>query len=169
MLRQFPTAAAAADVHVFGRRTPMAAPLTRQVHVLDDRDISATLSRLHVGRLAFVRDGRIDIRPVHYVYSHGTIFGRTGNPSNLQGNAEGALPVVFEIDEVESLHRWKSILVRGELELLTAEGGDREEWRRAVDALRRLVRAALTDSDPTPERTAVFRIRIDEVSGRMMS
>jgi hypothetical protein len=35
--------------------------------------------------------------------------------------------------------------------------------------LRTLVRGALSDSDPTPERTVLFRISIEEITGRAMS
>jgi uncharacterized protein len=147
----------------------MASLVIPQVRELDTRDISAILTRLHVGRIAFARDGVIDIRPVHYVYSQGSIFGRTSHGARLHLENGRPMPVVFEVDEVESLHRWKSLLVRGRLHTIRQEDDDGEEWDRAVDVLRTLVRGALSDSDPTPERTVLFRISIEEITGRAMS
>jgi uncharacterized protein len=144
-----------------------------QVRELDSRDITAMLSRLHVGRIAFLRHDRIEIRPIHYVYSQGQIFGRTA-PGRLfhathDHGTDDRIPVVFEVDEVESLFRWKSIIVRGSLQLLSREANGAAEWTRATNVLRTLVRGALTDQDPTPERSCLFRIHVDEITGRSMS
>lgn len=42
----------------------------------------------------------------------------------------------------------------------------REEWYRAVNLLRRLLRQSFTPADFVPDRSAIFRIVIQEVSGR---
>jgi hypothetical protein len=58
--------------------------------------------------------------------------------------------------------------VRGGLYLLRAEGSDDERARYAqgVAAVRRLIPEAFTPDDPTPERAILFRIHVDELSGR---
>jgi hypothetical protein len=44
--------------------------------------------------------------------------------------------------------------------------GGAESWQHAVALLRRLIPNALTEGDPVPERTVVFRMHVDELHGR---
>jgi len=76
--------------------------------------------------------------------------------------------VAFEVDEVEGLFAWRSVVVKGGLYLLRLEGSTQEHERYAagVDAMRRLVPEAFTPADPTPERAILFRIHVDELTGR---
>jgi nitroimidazol reductase NimA-like FMN-containing flavoprotein (pyridoxamine 5'-phosphate oxidase superfamily) len=135
-----------------------------EIRRLDADDIQALLARNHVGRLAFVRDGEADIRPLHYVFSVGMIYGRTASDAHFTGIAETAPRVAFEVDEVESVHRWRSVIARGQFHLLSATD-DAEEWEHAARLLRRVVRGALGPGDPVPGRNAIFRIRIDNATG----
>jgi hypothetical protein len=75
---------------------------------------------------------------------------------------------VFEVDESEDLFDWRSVIVRGTVSLLSAAGGAgaAAQYGAAVAALRALDPRALTDDDPTNQRTAVFRIVPVEMSGR---
>lgn len=44
---------------------------------LSTREATAVLRRNNVGRLAFAFRRRVEIVPVHYVYSGGWVYGRT--------------------------------------------------------------------------------------------
>jgi uncharacterized protein len=140
-----------------------------KIHELDRIDIDALLARHHVGRLIFGWGGRIDVRPVHYVYANGIIYGRTSHGAKFIDVEELPAAVVFEIDEVESLFRWRSVIVRGEFSLVTLNPAEGSEWREAVAILKTLYRGAFATEDPVPDRTVVFRITIDEATGRGMS
>lgn len=125
------------------------------------------LRRNHVGRLAFLREDRVDIEPIHYVFVEGWIFGRTGEGTKLVSVTQRPW-VAFEVDEVRSLFDWRSVVVHGTIYFFPGEGApiDREEYERALDLLRTLVPDTLKESDPTPSRTVVFGIHIDSLSGR---
>lgn len=43
---------------------------------------------------------------------------------------------------------------------------DRAEWAKGVELLRRLIPGTLTGEDPVPGRTIIFRIAVQEISGR---
>ena len=135
---------------------------------LEERECEAILSRNHVGRLAYARHNKIDIEPVHYVYADGWIVGRTSKGTKLETTGYSWWPVAFEVDEVEELFRWRSVVVHGGFYTIPYHGTDREveEWKHAVELLRELIPETFTDDDPTPFRTILFRIAVQEKSGR---
>ena len=125
------------------------------------------LARSYIGRLAFAFHDRIDIEPIAYVYEAGSIYGRTSAGTKLTTLRHHPW-VAFEVDEVEGLYDWRSIVVHGTLYFLDPAGGDRdrEGYARAVELLRRIDAEALTSGDVAPHRTAVFRVMIDQITGR---
>jgi uncharacterized protein len=135
---------------------------------LDRAESEAILSRNHVGRLAYARANRIDIEPVHYVYADGWIYGRTSAGSKTQLLGDRWWPVAFEVDEVEELFRWRSVVVHGGLYPVSKASATEEDplWSRAVELLRTLVPDTFRENDPVPERTLVFRIAVQEITGR---
>jgi len=120
-----------------------------------------------VGRLAFSQRERLDIEPIHYVHLDGWLYGRTQPGTKLEVLLHNRW-VAFEVDEVDALFAWRSVVVKGGLYLLRPAGSDVEQARYAqgVAAVRRLVPEAFTPADPIPERAVLFRIHVDELSGR---
>jgi uncharacterized protein len=134
-------------------------------------EIHALLARNHVGRIAYARGNRIDIEPISYVYSDGWIYGRTSRGTRQRTTGEHWWPVAFEVDEVKDHFNWKSVVVHGGYYTLSPTGAawERAERERAVEVLRTLIPETFTVNDPTPNRDLVFRIAVQEVSGRMSS
>lgn len=141
-----------------------AAPVFRD---LNRPAIDAVLMRNVVGRLAYAYRDRVDIEPLHYVYDDGWIYGRTSAGTKL-ATLEYNPWVAFEVDEVEGMFEWRSVVVRGSFHLLPEEGSPRERALRAhgIARLRDLVPSAFGDADPTPFRDIVFRIAVGEANGR---
>jgi nitroimidazol reductase NimA-like FMN-containing flavoprotein (pyridoxamine 5'-phosphate oxidase superfamily) len=136
------------------------------------RDLSAgecqqLLRRHHVGRLALTHKDRVEIVPIHYVADDGWIYGRTAAGSKLETAAHNRW-VAFEIDEVEALFDWRSVVARGGLYVLRSDGSEQERanYDLGVKAIRTLVPEALTPNDPVPDRAILFRIHVDELTGR---
>ena len=142
----------------------MSTPTFRE---LSREECIALLDRHQVGRLAFTQRERLDIEPIHYVHLDGWLYGRTQPGTKLEVLLHNRW-VAFEVDEVDALFDWRSVVVRGGLYLLRAEGSDteRERYAQGVAAVRRLIPAAFTPDDPTPERAILFRIHVDELNGR---
>jgi uncharacterized protein len=132
---------------------------------LDQEQIDALLARNNVGRLAFTCNGEPDIRPLHYVYSGGRIYGRTSPGADFAGLQLPAR-VAFEVDEIEAIFRWKSVIVRGDIDLLSPEGAEADERKRAIEVLRRVVKETFIEGDPVPHRTVIFRIQPERMTGR---
>lgn len=142
-----------------------------ELRELSRSEIDAILARNHVGRIGYARQNKVEIRPVHYVYSGDWIYGRTAFGAKYEALVETAhewWPVVFEVDEVDDLLNWRSVLVHGGFYAIRAEASpaDREIWEHAIELLRTLFPSALGIDDPMPALTTLFRISVQEASGR---
>ncbi len=137
---------------------------------LDAFECAALMGMHHVGRLAFSFRDKVDIEPIHYAWSDGWIYGRTADGSKLRALAHNRW-VAFEIDEVNALFDWRSVVVKGSLYILspTDDGPLHGEWDHAIALLQRVIPGAFTEDDPTPERAVVFRIHADHITGRAAS
>lgn len=134
---------------------------------LSREECERLLGRNHMGRLAFAFHDRVDIAPIHYVYAHGWIYGRTSRGSKLTTLAHHRW-VAFEVDECESLFEWRSVVVKGSFNIVDPDTSAFRDpaFSHGVSLLRTLLPETLTGSDPVPFRQTVFRIHLDEVTGR---
>lgn len=136
---------------------------------LGRREIDEILGRNHVGRIAYTGPKRVEMVPVHYISQGGWIYGRTTPGTLLERTAaKRPLHVAFEVDEVDELFEWRSVIVHGELSIASEDemGLDREGWMKGVGMLRRLIPDSFRSDDPVPFRTAIFRIAVQEAAGR---
>jgi nitroimidazol reductase NimA-like FMN-containing flavoprotein (pyridoxamine 5'-phosphate oxidase superfamily) len=152
--------------------TPKETHATGQLHFreLTTEECHALLARHQVGRLAFAHKDRVDIEPIHYVADDGWLYGRTSPGTKLEVVTRNRW-VAFEVDEVTGPFEMRSVVVKGGLYFLRKEGSaqEAEAYARAVTLLRRLVPETLTPADPMPDRVVLFRIHLDEVTGRAAS
>ena len=134
---------------------------------LSGDDITALLARNRVGRIAYAMHDRVDIEPLHYVYSEGWIYARTSKGAKLS-TIERNKWVAFEVDEVTSLFDWRGVVVHGGVYIL-ADDGDAESralFEKSLGLLRRLLPATFREDDPVPFRDVIIRIAVQEATGR---
>lgn len=134
------------------------------------RQSEAMLSANHIGRIAYSFQDKVDIRPIHYVYRDGWIFGRT-SPGDKLIQMRHNQWVAFEVDKVEGPFDWSSVIAHGSLYPTFEEGSESDHALRdrALTALRDLMPDVLTKKDPVPFRTEVFAIHVDSMTGRSSS
>lgn len=142
-------------------------PQALTIRELSAEEIRAFLDAQRVGRLAYTFRDRVDIVPVHYVHDAGWLYGRTSFGPKLV-TLEHHHWVAFEVDDVSDPARWTSVVVHGTFHVLDAAGVPHEQdaHTRAVEVIRRAYPEALTEDDPVAFRTVLFRIHIDEATGR---
>jgi len=134
---------------------------------LSRKETDALLLRNKVGRLAFTFNDRVDIQPIHYVYESGWIYGRLSEGEKITTLGHNRW-VAFEVDEVEDIFNWQSVVVHGSFWKLNPLGSPHAEevWKRAADLVSQLVPGALTERDPVPFRHTLFRIAVGDATGR---
>ena len=130
-------------------------------------EIEAMLLRNKVGRLAFSFHDRVDIQPIHYVYERGWLYGRTSEGEKIASLTHNQW-VAFEVDEVNDVFDWRSIVIHGSFWILHPRGSPRAEelWAKAAELVNQIVPGSLTEHDPVAFRQTLFRIAISDVRGR---
>jgi uncharacterized protein len=125
------------------------------------------IKRNNVGRIAFSFHDRVDIEPIHYVYEHGWLYGRTSEGSKLAAVQHNQW-VAFEIDEVNDIFDWRSVVIHGTFWILHPQGSPRAEelWLKAAELSAQIVPGALTKDDPVGFRQILFRIAVGDARGR---
>jgi nitroimidazol reductase NimA-like FMN-containing flavoprotein (pyridoxamine 5'-phosphate oxidase superfamily) len=134
---------------------------------LEREEIEAMLRRNKVGRLAFSFHDRVDIQPIHYVYEHGWLYGRTSQGEKI-ATVNHNQWVAFEVDEIGGIFDWRSLVIHGSFWILHPRGSPRAEelWKKAADLVTSIVPGSLTEHDPVGFRQILFRIAVSEVRGR---
>ena len=125
------------------------------------------LRRKHVGRIAFTDGRRVDLVPISYVYNDGAIYGRAAPGTRM--SALGGQPwVAFQVDEIRGPFDWESVVAKGTVYVVEPGLSPNldERYQLALKIIRSAMPEALTDGDPAPARTIVFRMHIDELEGR---
>lgn len=150
------------------RRSRAKATRTPRISEMTADACHALLKHHHVGRMAYCFHDRVDIVPIHYVYSDGWLFARTSHGRKMDTLAHAPW-AAFEVDEIDDAFDWRSVVVHGTVHSMEREGSpmDAEHWARGIELLREIVPETGTDDDPVPFRDLVFGIYAQTVTGRV--
>jgi uncharacterized protein len=143
-------------------------PMMPRFRALTERDCRALLRRHHAGRLAFTFRDIVDIEPISYVLDGPWLYARTAPGTKLAKLKHNPF-VAFEVDEIEGPFDWRSVVAHGATYFLSAGTVNDGAYNRAISLLRSIDPRALTHEDLVPQRTTLFRIHIDSMTGRAAS
>ncbi|MGA7671725.1 MAG: pyridoxamine 5'-phosphate oxidase family protein [Nitrolancea sp.] len=143
---------------------------------MTSKQIDQLLSAEMIGRIGCYADGKVYVVPVTYAYSNGCIYAHSSEGSKIRmmrGNPE----VCFEVEHVENMSNWQSVITHGTFEELIGE-----EASRAMEMLMERFLPFLgstSETMPAPHRpgpgsaahsgnhqAVVYRICLRERSGR---
>jgi nitroimidazol reductase NimA-like FMN-containing flavoprotein (pyridoxamine 5'-phosphate oxidase superfamily) len=143
---------------------------------LSDEQIDHVLRSEVVGRIGCHADGKTYVVPVVYAYDGSALYGHSNE--GLKLHMLRANPAVcFEVDHVESLTNWQSVIVWGQFEELHDEDADRAE-QLLVERLKPLLAGQIDQLAQSPahvtspdagllvRRAVVYRIVLAERTGR---
>jgi nitroimidazol reductase NimA-like FMN-containing flavoprotein (pyridoxamine 5'-phosphate oxidase superfamily) len=87
---------------------------------LDEEEIDAVLKSQVVGRIGVHADGRTYVVPVSYVYDGDAVY--LHSPDGLKVRMMRAAPeVCFQVDDIDDLANWRSVIAWGRFEELTGD------------------------------------------------
>jgi nitroimidazol reductase NimA-like FMN-containing flavoprotein (pyridoxamine 5'-phosphate oxidase superfamily) len=120
-----------------------------------------------LGRIGCLSGGRPYVVPVCYAYLDGCVYGHTAKGAKWQAmRAEPS--VCFEVEHVDDLSSWRSVIAWGVFEEL--DGADAERGMQLlVDRILPLLHTPTTPQPRPHSSTAtatVYRIRLGEKTGR---
>ncbi|MNK95030.1 Pyridoxamine 5'-phosphate oxidase [compost metagenome] len=139
---------------------------------LNKREIIEFLESKFIGRLGCHLNGETYIVPVNYVYQNNAVYAHSGEGKKI--NMLRANPrVCFQVDEIENMFKWKSVILWGTFEELKGQ-----ERQQAMQGL--ILRIMPTTDNPAREPShainpafqdylIVYRINIQEATGRYES
>jgi uncharacterized protein len=128
-------------------------------------EMRALLRRHHAGRIAFGFREQVDIEPISYAFNGRWLYARTAFGTKLLQMKHNPW-VAFEVDEIDGPFDWRSVVAHGTAYFLNSGAVPHPEYTRAVRMLRSIDERILTDEDLVPERTILFRIHVDVLTGR---
>jgi nitroimidazol reductase NimA-like FMN-containing flavoprotein (pyridoxamine 5'-phosphate oxidase superfamily) len=127
-----------------------------------------------IGRLGCHADGRTYVVPISYAYDGGFIYARTFEGLKISMMRKNP-NVCFQIDEMENMANWKSVVAWGTFEELTGEEERNEGLQKLIerilpdissDTVKLSPQWPFPTDDYTKIEGIVFRIRLTEKSGR---
>lgn len=138
---------------------------------LTDEQIDHVLTAQVVGRIGCHLNNTIYIVPVAYAFDGDFIYvhSRVGKKIEVMRKNPD---VCFQVDVIENLANWRSVVVNGVYEELVRGAAEKKALKLLKDRLTPFVtsEAAMPAKDPPPGekkmRPVFFRIRILEKSGR---
>ena len=120
-----------------------------------------------IARIGCLRDGRVYVVPITYVYDGTYVWGHAMDGAKL--SAMRADPrVCIEVEHVDDLSNWRSVIAWG-----TFEECHHDDWAAGMTLLVERIMPLLTlpphqsPPDPAgPHRGTVYRIRLETKTGR---
>ncbi len=120
---------------------------------LNATEIEELLHREVIGRLGCLSDGRVYVVPITYAYDGECVYAHSGDGMKLR--AMRANPeVCFEVEQVDDLARWRSVIAWGTYEELRGD-----EATRGMHVLIERLRPLMTSRIRLRERTGRFERR----------
>ena len=142
---------------------------------LNSRQIDQILRSEVVGHLGCFHEGRGYVVPVSYVYDGECIYGHSADGMKLRMMRANP-QICFQVDRIENLTTWVSVIVWGEFEELASDA-QKEAMRLFLDRMEPL---QVSETAISPHRAPAevpaldlqgqpmvfYRIKITERSGR---
>jgi nitroimidazol reductase NimA-like FMN-containing flavoprotein (pyridoxamine 5'-phosphate oxidase superfamily) len=142
--------------------------------VLNHEQIDFVLRSQVVGHIGCHEEGKVYVVPVTYVYDGQYIYGHTKEGSKIKMMRKNPA-ICFQVDAIQNLANWQSVVVQGEYEELSGEESRQAERlllnrvlpfqvsETSVPSSSIDIHQLATATRPVP---VTYRIKIKDKSGR---
>jgi uncharacterized protein len=142
---------------------------------LTDQQIEHVLRSQIIGRIGCYTEKKMYVVPVTYAFHNGYIYAHSKEGLKIEMMRENS-SVCFQVDSMENMTNWRSVIVWGEYEELKSEKEQKAGMKILIDRLApymtsETVRPSHGHSHP-PEvvekglKAVAYRIKITEKTGR---
>jgi uncharacterized protein len=142
---------------------------------LTDRQAEFILHDGMIGRIGCYADKKVYVVPVTYVYDKGYIYAHSQEGMKVTMMRRNP-SVCFEVDFVQDMANWRSVVIWGEFQELTNDKEQKAAMRMLADRLLPFVDSESTRPPESPEpaphevvkppRAVFYRIKIEKMTGR---
>ncbi|MGP1994220.1 pyridoxamine 5'-phosphate oxidase family protein [Zobellia laminariae] len=141
---------------------------------LNSRQIENVLYSLIVGRIGCHADNRTYIVPVTYAYDGKYIYGHTKEGMKIDMMRKNPM-VCFEVDDLENMSNWRSVIAWGKFEELKTSEQRKEGMNVLMDRVLPFITGETTISHSLRDshkntveamQGVVYRIELTEKTGR---
>lgn len=143
--------------------------------ILTKNQINQVLDSQVLGRIGCYGDGKVYVVPVTYAYDGKYIYAHSKEGMKIKVMRKNP-KVCFEVDSVDNMANWRSVILWGEYEELKSSASKEKGMKILIDRLKPLMASETVYSDEhlsmrpqTVEnqiKAIVYRIKILESSGR---
>lgn len=141
---------------------------------LTQDQIDHVLTTQVVGRVGCSTGKKIHIVPTVYVYQNGYIYAHSKEGEKISIMRKNPR-VCFQVDAIESLNNWRSVMIHGQYEELTGKSQQAQAVKLLLDRFTPLKTSSAARPSRDPEgtgkieklkRAVLYRISVDEKTGR---
>lgn len=141
---------------------------------LNNKQIEHVLQRLIIGRIGCHADNMTYVVPVTYAYDGRYIYGHTKEGLKIDMMRKNPM-VCFEVDVMENMSHWRSVIAWGKFEELKTPEARKEAMKLLIDAVMPLmtgettINYSLKDTHPKTIEAmtgVVYRIELTKKTGR---
>ena len=141
---------------------------------LNNKQIEHLIYSLIVGRLGCHADAKTYVVPITYAYDGTYIYGHTKEGLKIEMMRKNP-KVCFEIEAIENMSNWRSVIAWGEFEELKTPEQREDGMRKLMDVVMPLMTGETTISNPMTDshenyieamKGVVYRIKLTEKTGR---
>jgi len=144
------------------------------IGILTDYECRDILKSNYLGRIGCSQNGETYIVPVNYFFNGSSIIIHSQEGRKVKMMRKNP-QVCFQVEEVKSFTRWKSVITWGNYLEITDE---KEKWDALESFVAHFIHAKASETTHSPEGSAervhprsnlkvvVFKISINKISGR---
>jgi nitroimidazol reductase NimA-like FMN-containing flavoprotein (pyridoxamine 5'-phosphate oxidase superfamily) len=142
--------------------------------ILNSNQIEHVLQSLIVGRLGCHSDNKTYVVPVTYAYNGNYIYGHTKEGLKIDMMRKNPM-VCFEVDVIENMSNWRSVIAWGKFEELKTPEQRKEGMKILMDTVMPLMTGETTISNSMTDshqntieamKGVVYRIELTKKTGR---